>query len=71
MYLLNPEDCLNCTASIHRRNVGASLVEVNEGLSEIIIRQQVNTRKENLKIKVLGFMHALIKCTMKIKTTAA
>ena len=40
--------------SIHKRNVGASLIEINEGISELLDKQ-VDTENENLKIKILGF----------------
>ena len=64
MYLFNPEDCLSCPASsIHRRNVGASLIE---GKSESLDKQ-IDTENENLKIKIPGFMQALVKYAMKIK----
>ena len=60
--------------SIHNKNVGASLLEINEGMSELLDKQ-VDTENENLKIKIPGFMQALVKCVMKIKveekTTAA
>ena len=39
MYLRNSENCLTCTvyvATIHRRNAGASLVEINETMSELL-----------------------------------
>ena len=52
--------------SIHRRNVGASLIEINEGMSELLDKQ-VDTENENLKIKIPEFMQALVKCVMKIK----
>ena len=52
--------------SIHRRNVGASLIEINEEMSELLDKQ-VDTENENLKIKIPGFMQALVKCAMKIK----
>ena len=52
--------------SIHNRNVGASLIEINEGMSELLDKQ-VDTENENLKIKIPGLMQALLKCAMKIK----
>ena len=52
--------------SIHRRNVGASLIEINEGMSELLDKQ-VDTENENLKIIIPGFTQALVKCVMKIK----
>ena len=52
--------------SIHRRNVGASLIEINEEMSELLDKQ-VDTEIENLKIKIPGFTQALVKCAMKIK----
>ena len=52
--------------SIHNRNVGASLIEINEGMSELLDKQ-VDTENENLKIKIPGFTQALVKCAMKIK----
>ena len=52
--------------SIHRRNVGASLIEINEEMSELLDKQ-IDTEIENLKIKIPGFMQALVKCAMKIK----
>ena len=74
MYLFNPEDCLSCTVYIRRRNVGASLVEINEGMTEIyiyiyiyILDKQVYTQNENLKINIPGFTQALVKCAVKIK----
>ena len=42
--------------SIHRKNVGASLIEINEGMSELLDKQ-VDSENENLKIKVPG-VHA-------------
>ena len=66
MYLFNPEDCLSCSYSIHRRNVSASLIEINEGKSELLDKQ-VDTENENLKIIIPGFTQALVKCAMKIK----
>ena len=52
--------------SIHRRNVGASLIEINEGMSELLDKQ-VDTENKNLKIKIPGLTQALVKCAMKIK----
>ena len=52
--------------SIHRRNVGASLIAINEGMSELLDKQ-VDTENENMKIKIPGFTQALVKCVMKIK----
>ena len=37
--------------SIHRRNVGASLIEINEAMSELLDKQ-VDKENENLKIKI-------------------
>ena len=37
--------------SIHRRNVGASLIKINEGMSELLDKQ-VDTENKNLKIKI-------------------
>ena len=65
-YLLDPEDCLSCTVAIHRKNVGASLVEINEGMSQLLDKQ-VDTQNKNLEIKIPGFTQALVKCVMKIK----
>ena len=33
---INPEDYLSCTVYISRRNTGASLVEIIEGISELL-----------------------------------
>ena len=52
--------------SIHRKNVGASWIEINEGMSGLLDKQ-VDTENENLKIKIPGFTQALVKCAMKIK----
>ena len=52
--------------SIHNRDVGASLIEINEGMSELLDKQ-VDTENENLKIKIPRFMQALVKCAIKIK----
>ena len=52
--------------SIHNRNVGASLIEINKGMSELLDKQ-VDTENENLKIKIPGFTQALVNCAMKIK----
>ena len=60
MYLLNLEDCLSCTAYI-----GETLVKINEGMSELLDKQ-VDTQNENLKVKILRFTQALVKCAMKI-----
>ena len=49
---------------MHRRNVGAGLIEIDEGMSELLDKQ-VDT--ENLEINIPGFMQALVKCAMKIK----
>ena len=49
--------------SIHNRNVGASLIEINEGMSELLDKQV----DKEMKIKIPGFMQALVKCAMKIK----
>ena len=56
MQLLNAENCLSC---IHRRTAGASLAEINEGMSELL-DNQVDTPNENLKINILGFTQALV-----------
>ena len=66
MYLFNPEDSLSCAVYIRRRNVGASLIEINKGMSKLLDKQ-VDTQNKNLKIKISGFTQALIKCAMKIK----
>ena len=66
VFLLNPEDCLSCTVYICRRNVGASLVEINKGMCELVDKQ-VDTQNENLKIKILRFTQALVEVVMKIK----
>ena len=50
--------------SIHRRNVGVSLIEINERMSELLDKQ-VDTENENLKIKISGFTQALVKCVVK------
>ena len=42
--------------SIHNRNVGASLIEINEGMSELLDKH-VDTENENLKINIPG-VHA-------------
>ena len=47
MYLFNLEDCLSCTVYIG--DIGASLIEINEGMSELLDKQ-VDTENENLKI---------------------
>ena len=52
--------------SIHNRNIGASLIEINEGMSKLLDKQ-VDTENEKLKIKIPGFTQALIKCAMKLK----
>ena len=39
MYLLNPEESLTCAVYIRRRKAGASLVEINEGMSELLDNQ--------------------------------
>ena len=44
----------------------ASLIEINEGMSELLDKQ-VDTENENLKIIIPGFTQALVKCVMKIK----
>ena len=56
MYLLNPEDFMSCTVYVHRRNVGANLFEINEGMSEKLLNKQIDTQNKNLKIKIPGFM---------------
>ena len=45
MYLFNPEDCLSCTVYIGR-NIGVSLIEINEGMSELLDKQ-IDTENEN------------------------
>ena len=50
--------------SIHKRNVGASLIEINEGMSEII------KQKMKFENKIPGFTQALVKCAMKIEETS-
>ena len=44
--------------SIHRRNVGASLIEINEGMSECVTNKLI----QKIKLKI-----TLVKCAMKIK----
>ena len=39
---------------------GASLAEINEGMSKLL-DNQVDTQNENLKINIPGFMQALVK----------
>ena len=41
MYLVNPENCLNCTVAKYRRNAGASLVEINERMSELLDNKEI------------------------------
>ena len=36
MYLLNSEDHLICAVYVHRRKAGTSLVEINQGMSELL-----------------------------------
>ena len=52
--------------AIHRRSASASLVEINQRMSELL-DNQFDTQNENLKIKIPGFTQALVKCVMKIK----
>ena len=56
IYLFNPENELY---SVHRRNIGASVIEINEGMSKLLDKQ-VDTENEN-QIKILGFTQALVK----------
>ena len=44
-----------------------TLIEINEGMSELLLDKQVDTENENLKIKIPRFMQALVKCAIKIK----
>ena len=37
--VLQAENCLTGTAYIHKRNAGASMVEINEGMSELLDKQ--------------------------------
>ena len=48
--------------SIQRRIAGAR----NQLKNKWVIRNQVNTQNENLKIKILWFMQALVEVAMKI-----
>ena len=41
---------MSCTVYIHRRNVGASWIEINEGMSELSDKQ-VDTQNENSENK--------------------
>ena len=50
--------------SIHRRNIGASLIEINEGMSEIIIRQ--NKLMQKMKIEN-NIFEVHVKCAMKVE----
>ena len=45
------------------RNVSASLIEINEGMSELLDKQE----NESLKINIPGFTQAIVTCEMKIK----
>ena len=45
MYIFNPEDCFELY-SIHNRNVGVSLIEINEGMNELLDKH-VDTENEN------------------------
>ena len=40
---------------------------LNEGMSELLDKQVDTQNEKNLKIKIPGFMQALVKCAMKIK----
>ena len=48
---------------MYKRNAGASLVEINERMSELLDKHlKCDVQNEDLKIKILGFTQALIKC---------
>ena len=51
------ENCFTYTVYIHKRNPDANLIEINEGMSELL-DNQVNTQNGNMK-KIRGLCKPL------------
>ena len=61
------EDCLSCRVYIWG-NVGTSLVEIMKGMSGLVDKQvDTYVQNQNLKMKVLGFTQAFVKCEKKVE----